>query len=334
MQIPEYVYQIIYDIQQNGKKGYLTNFERLIDPVIIATLYGLYKSRELPPIDVEEIKLAKTWDFNVDISSYANTINHLLFCLWVRKNGSPEKSLDIIKYREGLYVFISKLLDGDYYRNVLIPFYLSKADESEGGWTSFLYRLWNSNDVGVEAQHYSPEYLALEFSSIQSEFMHDIVGHIESSIEPTMRSTLETNNELLKSLENELRFFIQNTLEGVVGKDWWNQAVPPDVREKCKERKEKGERRPGVGMRDYPLIYYADFDDYHKIITRRDNWSQIFRRFFKDEAWVKTKLLTELGPLRNDVAHNRELSPEDAQRLRMASQEVLRCIKIPIGPQE
>jgi len=179
LQIPENLYQIINIISEEQKKhephGYLIGFERLIDPVLIGTLFGLYKSQELPPINKEEISLQKSYEFNVEISSFANIFNHFLFCLWVKKKGLPDKSKDIVKYREELYSFISKILDPDYYRSVVIPFYLNKADESESNETSFLYRLWNSDNLGLELQRYSPEYLALEFNSAQNDFIEDVI---------------------------------------------------------------------------------------------------------------------------------------------------------------
>lgn len=275
LQVPENLYQTINTIseaQKGDRRGYLVNFERLIDPVMIGTLFGLYRSQELPPLDVEEIKLDKTWDFNVEISPFADIINHFLFCLWVKKRGSPEKSLDILKYREDLYTFISKLLNDDYYRCVLIPFYLKKADESEKGSTSFLVRLWHSDEIGVEKNYYSPEYLALEFNSVQSEFMQYIMDTTGKYGPSASRPSLESNSELLKYFENEFRFFIQRTLENAIGKDWWKQGVPQDVQDRCKELKEKREQLIGTGEESYPMIYYADFNDYYRIIEKRDNW--------------------------------------------------------------
>jgi hypothetical protein len=177
IQMPENMLQIVNTVSegQKNKNGYLSAFEHLIDPVILGIFYGLYKSQELPPIDVEEKKLKVSHEFNVDLDPYDSLLNHYLFCLWIYKNGSPDKSSDIIKYREALYNFVSKILDTEYYKNVVIPFYLEKADESEGASTSFLYRIWNSNNVGIELQRYSPEYLSLEFSTLQDDFMKKIV---------------------------------------------------------------------------------------------------------------------------------------------------------------
>lgn len=179
LQMPETLFRTISLIREEKKKedseSCLASFERLIDPVILGTLFGLYKSQELPPIDKEEIIIGNSDKFNVDISDFAKKLNHFLFCLWVKKNGPPNESSDIMKYRESLYKFISKLLDADFYRNVLIPFYLQKAEESDPGEASFLYRLWNSGDVGLELTNHSPEFLALEFNSAQNDFIAEVL---------------------------------------------------------------------------------------------------------------------------------------------------------------
>jgi len=177
--MPEYLYNTIAIIAEKKQKkesvGFLSSFERLIDPVMMTTLFGLYKSQELPPLDKEEMSLDKSYEFNVDISSFTQILNHFLFCLWVNKNGLPDKSKEIIEYRKKLYKFVSKLLDSDYYRSVLIPFYLEKANESGSSETSFIYRLWNSDESGVNITTHSPEYLALEFASAQSDFIANIM---------------------------------------------------------------------------------------------------------------------------------------------------------------
>ena len=179
--MPENMLQIVKTVSdgQKGKNGFLSAFEHLIDPVLLGIFYGLYKSQELPPIDIEEKKLLASYEFNVDLDPYDSLLNHYLFCLWIHKNGTPDKSGDIIKYREDLYSFVSKILDKEYYKNVIIPFYIEKADESAGASTSFLYRVWNSNNIGIELQRYSPEYLALEFGTLQDDFMKNIIKPLE-----------------------------------------------------------------------------------------------------------------------------------------------------------
>jgi dnd system-associated protein 4 len=158
------------------------------------------------------------------------------------------------------------------------------------------------------------------------QYLRDILSESQT-FQAVSEPSLASSSELLKDFENELRSFIQISMEETVGKNWWKQAVPPDVQEKCKERKENREQLPWMDKEDYPLICYADFADYFKIITKRDNWRKIFAKYFADEAWIKTKLVLELTPIRNNIAHNRELTPESAQKFTLATQEILRCIR-------
>jgi len=179
LQIPKAMESIIEERQKKEKNetiGYLGSFERLIDPVLIGALFGLYKSQALPPIEKDEIRLAASHEFNADITHFTENFNHFLFCLWVKKNGAPDETVDINNYREELYEFISRLLDSEYYKNVLIPFYLDKADQQESGETSsFLHRLSSSNKVGPVLELYSPEYLAREFSDAQNDFITNVI---------------------------------------------------------------------------------------------------------------------------------------------------------------
>jgi dnd system-associated protein 4 len=156
--------------------------------------------------------------------------------------------------------------------------------------------------------------------------LRDILSETQKQV-TTKKTNSKSNSELLKDFESELRLFIQNSLEETYGEDWWKRGVPQDVQEKCEDRTQKGQQLPWMDQEDYPIICYADFADYFKIISRKDNWQKIFFKFFIDEAWIKTKLVLELTPIRNNIAHNRELSSESAQKLVMTIQEILRCIK-------
>ena len=130
----------------------------------------------------------------------------------------------------------------------------------------------------------------------------------------------------LRKFETNMREFIENKLKETAGNNWWKQRIPPDVRSKCEDRKEKREvSYPWMTKKEYPLLCYADFTDYAKIILRTDNWKEIFKNVFQDKAWIKTKL-RELEPIRNDIAHNREIPEEDAQKLEMNTREILRCV--------
>ena len=205
----------------------------------------------------------------------------------------------------------------------------------EKGSLDVLYRE-NIREVIEIAEEYANGGITILYNMVFGDEPGDVDRRMEyylreiletQTMEHTGKPAIKSATEILKDFENELRLFIQNRLKEEIGENWWKQAIPPDVQQKCIERKKNREKLPWMNEEDYPLIWYADFNDYFKIITRRDNWKKIFSKYFIDEAWIKTKLVLELAPIRNDIAHNRELTTEKIQKLQMTTQEILRCIR-------
>ena len=128
--------------------------------------------------------------------------------------------------------------------------------------------------------------------------------------------------ETLQRLENALREFISKELSKITP-DWWIQRVPPDVREHAEDRKTKSENLwPWHHEKDLPPIYYVDFPDYIRIITRKDNWKDVFDPIFRDKDAVSTRL-KELEPIRNDIAHSREISTQARKKLEIYAREII-----------
>lgn len=128
--------------------------------------------------------------------------------------------------------------------------------------------------------------------------------------------------DTLQRLENSLREFISKELSKVTP-DWWIQRVPHDVRQHAEDRKAKNESLwPWHHEKDLPLIYYIDFPDYIKIITRKDNWKDVFAPIFRDNEAISTKL-RELEPIRNDIAHSREISAQAGKKLEIYAKEII-----------
>ncbi|OGD44157.1 hypothetical protein A3K79_00710 [Candidatus Bathyarchaeota archaeon RBG_13_46_16b] len=132
--------------------------------------------------------------------------------------------------------------------------------------------------------------------------------------------------DLLNKFENQLRKFIQESMERAFGKEWWKQRVPSDIQSICHERKRKREGIPWDRTKDLQPIYYADFAHYLPIITNRGNWKSIFSWFFYDEAWIKTRL-QELNIIRTDTMHNRKITPRNARRLEDYTADILYCVR-------
>ena len=69
-----------------------------------------------------------------------------------------------------------------------------------------------------------------------------------------------------------------------------------------------------------------DFTDYMKIIIRKDNWKQVFVTFFKDRGIISAKL-KELEPIRNAIAHFRELSKDEQKKLELYCKDILMSLQ-------
>jgi hypothetical protein len=163
----------------------------------------------------------------------------------------------------------------------------------------------------AEADPKNPREMQKYIQGIKSEFKLALIGNL-------------TPQEFLESFENELRLFIEKRMLEVAGKNWWKARVPPDVQEHCEKNKAKK-----LPRKDSPFkseIFFIEFNDYIKIITRKDNWQQVFRTYFIQEEWIRTKL-NEISPIRNDIGHSRGkgLSAEDIKKLELYSNEIIDC---------
>jgi len=114
-------------------------------------------------------------------------------------------------------------------------------------------------------------------------------------------------------LENSIRVVIMRVLETKYGNRWWRTRVPQPVQDRVTGRKQQESNRPWHGKRGQHEIFYSDFGDLSKIITR--NWDE-FRTFFPSQAWISQRL-EDLEHPRNVMAHHNALSPEDEQRINL-----------------
>ncbi len=132
--------------------------------------------------------------------------------------------------------------------------------------------------------------------------------------------------ETLRLLETELRRLIQSKL-GVITGDWWRVRVPGDVKERAEERKAKNDNQwPWHTARDLHPIHYVDFTDYVKIVVRRDNWEQVFAPLFRDKEIISAKL-RELEPIRNAIAHFRDLNEDQQKKLDVYCNDILASLR-------
>lgn len=126
--------------------------------------------------------------------------------------------------------------------------------------------------------------------------------------------------EVLESFETNLREFIKEMLEKEYGKNWENK-VPTKVRSGCAAKREESLEEE----RDLPLLYFANFYDYAKIIKEN---RKIFTSCIENlKDWISN--LHELDPIRNAISHSRSthLSKEKDLQLKKCYYELQKIIK-------
>ena len=130
----------------------------------------------------------------------------------------------------------------------------------------------------------------------------------------------------LKNLEEDLRNCVTVEL-GKLDKEWWINRIPETVRVFCEQRKQTRETPyPWSEPVDYAPIYYADFTDYLRIISQKDNNRDCFASIFGDIATLSMKL-RELEPIRKDIAHSRSLSEDQVKVLEVYSSQIRTAIE-------
>jgi len=117
--------------------------------------------------------------------------------------------------------------------------------------------------------------------------------------------------------ENSLRNVISRVLRASNGKDWWRTCAPTDVKNKVAKRKAQESEMPWHGKRGTHEIYYSDFGDLKKLITK--NWAE-FSGLFPKQEWI-THRLEELEPPRNVLAHHNPVSKQDEKRIELYSDD-------------
>ena len=202
---------------------------------------------------------------------------------------------------------------------------------------------WNHTVLQTEFKHHDiykyekSSGLLLEIKSnwtIKSQFQPDKPddeGHSTVFLKSTNFRFFETkikqsdSYETLKNFENKIRQFIVEKLSDI-SNNWWNERIPDDVRANALDRKTKNEKLwPWKDTKETELIHYVDFNDYSKIIKKRDNWRDVFKDYFINDEMISSKLL-ELEPIRNSIGHSRELTSEEKQILELYTRQILRCI--------
>lgn len=131
-------------------------------------------------------------------------------------------------------------------------------------------------------------------------------------------------HDWLLRLETQLREFIDERMTKAFGADWPKRRLPNGLYEAWQEKKRKAKE---AGGREWPLVAYADFTDYERVICRSDNWREIFAAFFGRPERVRESF-QRLYPIRLDTMHSRPITQDDELLLYV---ETRRLVKVIIG---
>jgi hypothetical protein len=131
---------------------------------------------------------------------------------------------------------------------------------------------------------------------------------------------LETYGEIF-DLENEVRRFIVQKLSETYGRDWVKHQIPGEMYDEWKKRRDRAVKDGEVAG---PLINYADFGDYVRIILRRDNWENVFKSYFHSKESVQESF-RRIHPVRRSTMHSRVITIDlrlfldvEVRRIRLA----------------
>jgi hypothetical protein len=125
-------------------------------------------------------------------------------------------------------------------------------------------------------------------------------------------------------LENSVRALIMRVLGMAYGKQWWDTRAPKAVRDTVAERMKKEARQPWHGKRGQHEIFYSDFGDLKRIISK--NWGD-FEAFFPSQEWILQRLCDMEHP-RNVMAHHNPLGPQDLTRVDLCFSDWIALLKL------
>ena len=137
------------------------------------------------------------------------------------------------------------------------------------------------------------------------------------------RATSEAHDSLMR-LEVRLRRFIDERMTDEFGPDWPERQLPNGVSDRWSEKKRRAEAGESG---TWPLIAYADFTDYERVICRRDNWSRVFRPCFVRQESVRESF-QRLYPVRLAVMHARPITQDDELLLRAEVVRLTRAMEV------
>ena len=144
---------------------------------------------------------------------------------------------------------------------------------------------------------------------------------IDDDDEAGLDRTNAAHGRLLR-FEKRFRSFIDQRMTAACGKDWIKQRIPGPMRDAWVERRRKATQE---GQQEFALIAYADFTDYTQIITRGDNWKEVFESTFRRPENIRESF-QRLYPIRICTMHARIITLDDELFLSAETTRIIRAI--------
>lgn len=131
-------------------------------------------------------------------------------------------------------------------------------------------------------------------------------------------------HDRLQRFESHVRAFIDQRMTDTVCKNWIKHRIPGEMRQQWSEKQAKARDE---GESEQPLIAYADFTDYVKIIVRKDNWDEAFAPVFRRKSLVEESF-QRLYPIRVCTMHSRIITQDDELYLHSETRRLLKAMDI------
>ena len=197
---------------------------------------------------------------------------------------------------------------------------------SEAGITTVIIPMGNSgqiNDIPEEIRNTITIKTASRVEEVLNEVIMDY--HTTSDEELELEYIRSEPYKLLQDLEMSLRDYIPKALSQI-SENWWLERIPQDTRKEAEGRlNDNTYLWPWIEEAKEHPIHYINFSEYSKIIGKRDNWREVFSDDFGEKELVTSKF-RELEPIRNKIAHFRDLTKSEKTKLELYSNEILSCI--------
>jgi hypothetical protein len=139
--------------------------------------------------------------------------------------------------------------------------------------------------------------------------------------EEILRQRMAQVYKLLFRLERGLRAYIDDVMIHKYGPDWERHRCHGNG-QVYKKWVQKRDLAVQSGLQPQRLIQYADFTEYADLITKADNWNEVFQEAFDRSESVRESF-HRLGPVRLCTMHARPITKTE---LMLASAEITRLL--------